>query len=156
MLIICLGGFIYLIRYTDKKSRNKQLEKLEAASKISSYELNLRKKISERLHDDIGGSIAALKMKLLNDYDIKMSVGIYPWPSQILFDKQDSKIVNLMKNFCVNKCEFFFNNFTDFFVEIDETNKNEVISKYYIKNDVHFNSLGNEKLYINFINNFND
>ncbi len=67
LLIISLGGFIYLIRYTDKKSRNKQLEKLEAASKISSYELNLRKKISERLHDDIGGSIAALKMKLLND-----------------------------------------------------------------------------------------
>ena len=67
LLIISLGGFIYLIRYTDKKSRNKQLEKLKAASKISSYELNLRKTISERLHDDIGGSIAALKMKLLND-----------------------------------------------------------------------------------------
>ena len=67
LLILSLGGFIYLIRYTDKKSRNKQLEKLEAASKISSYELNLRKTISERLHDDIGGSIAALKMKLIND-----------------------------------------------------------------------------------------
>ena len=67
LLILCFVGFIYLIRYTDQKSRNKQIEKLKAASKISSYDLNLRKTISERLHDDIGGSIAALKMKLLND-----------------------------------------------------------------------------------------
>ena len=67
LLMLCLGGFIFLIRYTDKKSRNKQIEKLKAASKISSYELNLRKTISERLHDDIGGSLAALKMKLIND-----------------------------------------------------------------------------------------
>ena len=67
LLMLCFGGFIYLIRYTDQKSRNKHIEKLKAASKISSYELNLKKSISERLHDDIGGSIAALKMKLLND-----------------------------------------------------------------------------------------
>ena len=67
LLILSFGGFIYLIRYTDKKSRNKQLQKLKAASKISSYELNLRKTISERLHDDIGGSLAALKMKFLKD-----------------------------------------------------------------------------------------
>ena len=67
LLILCFGGFIYLIRYTDKKSRNKQLEKLKAASKISSYDLNLRKTISERLHDDIGGSLAALKMKLFKN-----------------------------------------------------------------------------------------
>ncbi|MDC3105398.1 hypothetical protein OA521_03585 [bacterium] len=67
LLILSFGGFIYLIRYTDKKSRNKQIQKLKAASKISSYELNLRKSISETLHDDIGGSIAAFKMKLIND-----------------------------------------------------------------------------------------
>ena len=33
------------------------------AQGISKYEYDLRKKISERLHDDIGGSIIALKMK---------------------------------------------------------------------------------------------
>ena len=105
---------------------------------------------------EINKSLKFMEMiyEILNEYDIKMSVGIYPWPSQILFDKQDSKIVNIMNKFCINKCEFFFNNFTDFFNEIDETDKNKVISKYYIKGDVHFNSLGNKKLYINFINNF--
>ena len=76
LLIISLGSFIYLIRYTDKKSRKKQIEKLKAASKISSYELNLKKSISERLHDDIGGSIAALKMKLINDKTTNDSINI--------------------------------------------------------------------------------
>ncbi len=83
-----------------------------------------------------------------------MSVGIYPWPSQILFDTENSKIVNLMENFCVNRCEFFFNNFPDFFDEINASNKKDIVSKYYIEGDVHFNSLGNEKLFRNFVNNF--
>ena len=59
-----------------------------------------------------------------------------------------------MSDFCENRCEFFFNNFPDFFEEINKSNKKDVISKYYIKGDVHFNSLGNEKLYKNFVNNF--
>ena len=89
--------------------------------------------------------------ELLQKNDIKMSVGIYPWPAQILYDNSQSKIVKLMNNFCVNKCEFFFNNFTDFFNEIIFTDKEKIISKYYIEDDVHFNSLGNEKIFKNFI-----
>ena len=64
LFIICFISFIYLIRFTDKKSREQQMRKLNAAWNISSYELELRRRISERLHDDIGGSIAALKMQL--------------------------------------------------------------------------------------------
>jgi len=63
LLLICLGGFIYIVYYTDKKNREKQIKKIRAAMGISKYEYDLRKKISERLHDDIGGSIIALKMK---------------------------------------------------------------------------------------------
>ena len=92
--------------------------------------------------------------ELLKNNNIKMSVGIYPWPSQIYFDTKDSKVVNLMKNFCENRCEFFFNNFPDFFDETNSIDKKDLILKYYIEGDVHFNSLGNEKLYINFVNNF--
>ena len=91
---------------------------------------------------------------LLNENDIKMSVGIYPWPAQIIYDTKDSKIVRLIDDFCKNKCEFFFNNFPDFFDEEYSNNKKDIISKYYIEGDVHFNSLGNEKLFINFKNNF--
>ena len=52
-----------MIYYTDQKNREKQVKKIRAAMGISKYEYDLRKKISERLHDDIGGSIIALKMK---------------------------------------------------------------------------------------------
>ena len=91
---------------------------------------------------------------LLKKNNIKMSVGIYPWPAQILYDNSQSKIVKLMSNFCINKCEFFFNNFTDFFNETTLVNKEKVISKYYIEGDVHFNSLGNEKIFQNFVRTF--
>ena len=66
LLLICLFSFIYLIYYTDKINRDKQVKKIKAASKISIYESNLRKQISEKLHDDIGGSIIALKMRHIN------------------------------------------------------------------------------------------
>ena len=66
LLFICLFFFIYLIYYTDRNNRDKQVKKIRAASNISKYESNLRKQISEKLHDDIGGSIIALKMKCIN------------------------------------------------------------------------------------------
>ena len=59
-----------------------------------------------------------------------------------------------MDNFCLNRCEFFFNNFTDFFDEINLSTREYVVLKYYFKNDVHFNEKGNEKIFKNFINNF--
>ncbi|MFL2573628.1 MAG: sensor histidine kinase [Flavobacteriales bacterium] len=74
LLLICLFSFIYLIYYTDKVNRNKQLKKIKAASKISKYESNIRKQISEKLHDDIGGSIIALKMKFINKEGMKNEV----------------------------------------------------------------------------------
>lgn len=105
---------------------------------------------------DIKKSFKFLEMtfELLKKNNIKMSIGIYPWPSQIMYDTENSKIVALMNEFCFNKCEFFFNNFPDFFHEIKLTDKESVISRNYIKNDVHFNAVGNEKLFLNFIKNF--
>ena len=83
-----------------------------------------------------------------------MSVGIYPWPAQILYDSKNSKIVNLFEEFCINKCEYFFNTFPHFFEDHDLKDKSLIISENYIKNDVHFNVLGNKKIYENFILNF--
>lgn len=91
---------------------------------------------------------------LLEQNNIKMSVGIYPWPGQIMHDNVNSKIVNLMDNFCLNRCEFFFNNFIDFFDEINFLTRESVVLKYYFENDVHFNEKGNKKIFKNFINNF--
>ena len=76
LLIICLFSFVYLIYYTDKINREKQFRKIEAVSKISKYESNLRKQISEKLHDDIGGSIIALKMKCINKKGMESEVDL--------------------------------------------------------------------------------
>ena len=69
LLIISMLGFIYLIYYTDKKSREQKQKKIIAAKNISSHDMLIKNKASEKLHDDIGGSLAALKMRLtqLND-----------------------------------------------------------------------------------------
>ena len=69
LLLVSIFGFIYLIYYTDKNSRREKLMKINAAKNISSYEMLIKNKASEKLHDDIGGSLAALKMRLtqLND-----------------------------------------------------------------------------------------
>ena len=74
LLLICLTGFIYMIYYTDQKNREKQVKKIRAAMGISKYEYDLRKKISERLHDDIGGSIIALKMKCSDKKEMENEV----------------------------------------------------------------------------------
>lgn len=91
---------------------------------------------------------------LLKKNNIKMSVGIYPWPGQIIHDSKNSKIVKLMEKFCLSRCEFFFNNFPTFFYELENMTKRSLISKYYFENDVHFNVKGNTKVFKNFINNF--
>ena len=69
LLLIGSSSFVYLIYYTDKKSREKSSNKIIAAKKINTLELAEKNKISEQLHDNIGGSLAALKMRLsqLND-----------------------------------------------------------------------------------------
>ena len=149
------------LAYSVKAVKNDFFEKTEIVNKCT-YLDYCHEKSSWTYNDkyfgikEINKSLKYMEMihELLKNNNIKMSVGIYPWPSQILFDTKNSKIVNLMENFCVNRCEFFFNNFPDFLDEINSIDKKDLILKYYIDGDVHFNSLGNEKLYINFVNNF--
>jgi len=69
LLLIASGSFVYLIYFTDKESREKNQDQIIAAKKISKTEIDLKNKISEQLHDNIGGSLVALKMRLslIND-----------------------------------------------------------------------------------------
>ena len=144
--------------YSIKKLKNDVFKKTVAINKCTYLDYCHEKSswtFNNKFFGDkeINKSLDFMEMtyKLLKKNDIKMSVGIYPWPAQILYDNSQSKIVKLMKNFCANKCEFFFNNFTDFFNEINFMDKERIISKYYIEGDVHFNSLGNEKIFQNFV-----
>jgi hypothetical protein len=81
---------------------------------------------------------------LLTAHGTKLSVGIYPWPGQILYDTENSKQAIVWKEFCKGKCKAFYNAFPIFSREANIHGKQWVISKFYINNDVHFNAAGNK------------
>ncbi len=81
--------------------------------------------------------------ELLKKNNINLSIGIYPWPGQLLYDTEDSKQVKIWKNFCENKCDYFINNFPIFFDLNNKLGSQQVIKKYFINGDVHFNENGN-------------
>ena len=155
------------LSYSSKKIKNDIIPEILNKKKIinqCNYLDYCHEKSSWTFNDNyfndqqINNSINLMKLThdLLKKNNIKLSVGIYPWPSQILYDNRNSNFVKLIKDFCLSRCEFFFNNFSDFFDEVDDLNRKSLISKYYFKNDVHFNKQGNYKLYKNFINTFNN
>jgi len=79
--------------------------------------------------------------------DISLSIAVYPHPGQIIYDSKNSKQVKIWKNFCKNKCKHFINLFPSFFDEKSKLTSMQIIKKYYIKNDIHFNELGNKKIF---------
>ncbi len=124
LLLVSIFGFIYLIYYTDKNSRKEKLMKINAAKNISSYEMLIKNKASEKLHDDIGGSLAALKMRLtqLNDpqyystlkNEIKILDNIYDQVRNLSKDlniknKFNNNIEELLENLAEEMCSSFQN-----------------------------------------------
>ena len=83
----------------------------------------------------------------LKTKNISLSVVVYPHPGQIIYDSKNSKQVKIWKKFCQNKCKNFINLFPAFFAEKPKLTSMEIIKKYYIKHDVHFNELGNKKIF---------
>ena len=93
--------------------------------------------------------------KLTEQYGIKLSVAVYPWPGQVLFDVENSLQVQIWKKFCENRCEYFINSFPSIFNLSKQIGKQQTIDKMYIKGDVHYNYAGNEVLYLDFLKVFN-
>lgn len=73
-----------------------------------------------------------------------LSIGVYPWPGQILHDIEDSLQVRTWREFCSTRCLHFYNAFPIFFNLAQESSKDSVVQKYYYAGDAHFNSLGNK------------
>ena len=69
---------------------------------------------------------------LLRKHSINLSILIYPWPGTLIHDNENSKYVEIWKNFCFDKCKIFLNSFPIF----DE-----------------LNYIDNQKLLINIISN---
>tara|TARA_B100000029_G_C17575010_1_gene957875 strand:+ start:376 stop:1428 length:1053 start_codon:yes stop_codon:yes gene_type:complete len=79
----------------------------------------------------------------LKKNNIKFSILVYPHQASILFDKKDSLYKKIWKDYCKNKCYRFIDAFTIFFVELESSTKEKIMSKYFIKGDPHFNIYGN-------------
>ena len=72
----------------------------------------------------------------------------------LIYDSEKSKQVEIWKQFCNNRCEFFFNNFPEFYEYSRKSTPQKTIEKFYLKGDVHFNAAGHSIIANNFIKNF--
>ncbi len=80
--------------------------------------------------------------RLLKDKGISLSVGVYPWPAQLLHDRIESKQVQIWRNFCKKNCLNFHNSFDSFFELKERMPVESVVKEYFIQGDVHHNVRG--------------
>lgn len=83
--------------------------------------------------------------ELTKKNNIKLSLAVYPWPAQILHDKNTGlrNYSSLWKTFCEQKCEYFINFNEDYHNLKKKYSNNEIVEKYFFNGDVHFNKEGN-------------
>ena len=79
----------------------------------------------------------------LHARNIKLSIGVYPWPAQLLHDTEHSRQAKIWSKFCETRCIHFINSFPTLFSLARQTSTSEVIEKFFIDGDVHFNRQGN-------------
>jgi hypothetical protein len=92
--------------------------------------------------------------ELCKTNNIKLSVGVYPWPSQILYDVEESRQVKIWKDFCADKCSNFYNSFPTFFDLVNSASKKEVIGNNFFYGDMHFNENGNQLIAADFLKSY--
>jgi lysophospholipase L1-like esterase len=81
---------------------------------------------------------------LLKSHNIKLSVGVYPWPAQLMYDQENSLQVQLWKKFCQQQhCENFYDAFPAFFNAVRTSGMDATIYQYYFQGDMHFAKEGN-------------
>ena len=94
-------------------------------------------------------------MKLLNDlckkHNIKISIAVYPWISQIYYEDLDSLQVSIWQTFSNKNQIKFYNFFPDFINNQKNLNKIDYIKKVTIPFDAHFNEEGNRIIGENFV-----
>ena len=98
---------------------------------------------------------AVREMNLLYEFlkirDIKLSVGVYPWPEQLAEMSRNNSHANLQveiwREFCADKCVKFINMYPEYFHQILKSSVNYVYEAHFIPGDVHFNEAGNRLIY---------
>jgi hypothetical protein len=80
---------------------------------------------------------------LLARHNIKLSIGVYPWPAQLKYDQENSLQVQIWQKFCEHRCENFYNTFPAFFSALRSSGIDTTIERYYYPGDMHFSKGGN-------------
>jgi lysophospholipase L1-like esterase len=97
------------------------------------YDIQKMKKYMDKLH------------QLTRDNNIKLTIAVYPWPFQVWFEDLNSVHVKIWEEWSRRNNVNFINYFPDFVSEgLTKKDKKEVVEKYYIPFDVHFNKQGNK------------
>jgi hypothetical protein len=78
----------------------------------------------------------------LSERHIPLSVGVYPWPQQVLYGKEESRQVTIWRDWCASKCRRFFNHFPAFFAY--KRQHADFMHEIFIWGDSHYSPLGNE------------
>jgi lysophospholipase L1-like esterase len=104
------------------------------------YDENTRKKWGGK-----GCSLAIDNMdklyRLCQQHNIKLTIAVYPWPGEILRNNINSINISLWKEFC-NKRGITFLNCYPYFINGGQPSN--IVEKYYISGDIHFNLEGNK------------
>jgi hypothetical protein len=95
--------------------------------------------LSER---HVEGAIAKANRTNGQALHIPLSVGVYPWPQQLLYDKEESRQVTIWRDWCERKCRRFFNHFPVFFAY--KSQHPDFMHELFIWGDSHYTALGNE------------
>jgi hypothetical protein len=87
--------------------------------------------------------------ELLSTHGIALSVGVYPWPQQLLYDTENSRQPRIWRDWCVGKCKQFFDHFPTFFRYKEK--HPDFVRNLFIWGDIHYNPRGNQILADDFV-----
>ena len=91
-------------------------------------------------------------IELVNKNETKVTFVLYPWPGHIYEENTNNKYNKHWTNFFKNKNIKLVNLNTQFFKFLNNKNSKDVIFKYYIHGDVHFNQEGHKLIFDNIDN----
>lgn len=91
---------------------------------------------------------------LLKKNNIKLTVAVYPWPTQIIHNDLNSIQVTFWEEWCLRHDVNFINYFPFFVIGKTEKDRKQIVGKYFFENDVHWNKEGHRLIADVFLTNF--
>ena len=152
--LVFTNFYMYVLKKIGEKPEIKDKESgqiiFDESAKRKTFWLNkniettrINGKSIKKIHEETKYYVEQI-YNILKERNIKFSLAIYPWPQNLYNTQNNYFYRNEWKNFCISKCEYFF----DFFKEFEKKLKNDtfenIYKKYYFWGDVHFNKSGNK------------